>query len=100
MKTKLKRRIAERRRKAARKAKNTPALRLLKQLDYARRTGKWEADPTKIHWHHLDPDGKYRKVCHLASRSHETIVRELMKCIALHEREHWRVHGTSVLRTK
>lgn len=100
MKTKLKRRIAERKRKAARKAKNTPVLRMLKQVDYARRTGRWEADPTKLHWHHLDPRDKYRKVTHLSTRSHETIVRELSTCIALHQTEHWRVHGTSVLRTR
>ena len=100
MKTPEKRRIAENARKAARKAVMKPALQLLKQVDYARRTGRWEPDPTKLHWHHLHPDGKYRKVCHLASRSPRTIVRELAKCIALHEKEHWRVHGSRVLRTK
>lgn len=99
MKTSAARRAAERRRKAKRKARNLPLLRRLKQILYYRRTGRW-LPPMLLHWHHKDPNSKYRKVCHLATRSRETINRELAKCEVLDQWEHRKLHGGKVLRTK
>lgn len=77
-----------------------PFLRLMKQMLYYQRTGKWEYDPSKLHWHHVDPSKKTRKICHLVTRHPRRIAQELRGCEVVHEREHWAIHGTDVLRTK
>lgn len=99
MKTSEARRKAERERKAKRKAENLPMVRRLKQKKYFKRRRKW-LPPHLLHWHHRDPSSKYRKVCHLMTRSKETINKELKKCTVLDQWEHRKLHGHSVLRTK
>lgn len=100
MKTSKKRREAESSRKAERKMRMRPFLRLMKQMLYYQRTGKWEYDPSKLHWHHVDPSQKTRKICHLVTRHPRRIARELRHCEVVHEKEHWQIHGTNVLRTR
>lgn len=93
-----------RQREAARKAKkreeNVPKLRLLKQWRYFQRTGTWEWNPERLHWHHRDPGKKTRKVCHLVTRSWARIMQELANCEVLDREEHLSLHGLSVFRTK
>jgi len=100
MKTSKAKRAREAQRKAKRRAENKPRLRWLKQWEYFLRTGAWESDPSRLHWHHLDPSKKTRKICHLITRSWSRIMEEVDKCVVLHECEHLALHGASVLRTK
>ena len=100
MKTPDKKRKGERERKKARKAVNVPFLRRLKQMLYFQRTGKWEHDYEKLHWHHQDPSKKTRKIAHLVTRSEQRIAAELRHCIVLHVKEHLELHHKDVLRTK
>jgi hypothetical protein len=95
-----KKRESERKRKKARKAHMVPFLRRLKQRMYYERTGRWERNPKKLHWHHKDPTLKTRKLCHLTTRSMARVLQELENCVVLHEIEHLALHSKRVLRTK
>ena len=86
-------------RKARKRKENRERLRLLKQWRYFQRTGHWEWDPTRLHWHHRDPGKKTRKVCHLVTRSWKRIMQEIEYCVVLDREEHLDVHGLTVLRT-
>jgi phosphoribosylaminoimidazole carboxylase (NCAIR synthetase) len=100
MKTSAKKRKRENERKKARKAVNLPFLRRMKQILYFQRTGRWEYDYEKLHWHHKDPAKKTRKIAHLVTRSERRIAEELRNCIVLHVKEHLALHQTSLLRSK
>jgi len=99
MKTPKKIRKREAARKARKRQENRERLRLMKQWKYFQRTGVWEWDPTRLHWHHRDPKKKTRKVCHLVTRSWWRIMQELEHCVVLDEHEHLDLHGLKVLRT-
>lgn len=100
MKTSDKKRECERQRKRARRAVNVPFLRRMKQILYYQRTGKWEHDYEKLHWHHKDPSKKTRKIAHLVTRSEKRIAQELRNCIVLHVKEHLELHNKTALRTR
>lgn len=99
MKTPEKIRRREAARKARKRKENRLRLRLLKQWLYFQRTGRWERDPTLLHWHHKDPRLKTRKVCHLVTRSWARIMQEIELCVVLDRDEHLALHGLRVLRT-
>lgn len=99
MKTPAKVREREAARKARKREENRERLRLLKQWYYFERTGRWEWDPTRLHWHHKDPRLKTRKVCHLVTRSWQRILHEIDHCVVLDREEHLSLHGLRVLRT-
>lgn len=99
MKTPKKVRTREAKRKARKRKENRRRLRLMKQWRYYMRTGRWEWDPTRLHWHHRYPDKKTRKVCHLVTRSWPRILQEISHCTVLDEAEHLALHGLTVLRT-
>jgi hypothetical protein len=100
VKTPEKIRKRESARKARKRKENRERLRLMKQWRYFRRTGRWEWDPTHLHWHHRDPGMKTRKVCHLVTRSWKRIMQEIEHCVVLDREEHLDLHGLSMLRTK
>lgn len=99
MKTPKKIRQREAARKARKRKENRERLRLMKQWRYFQRTGRWEWDPTQLHWHHKDPRKKTRKVCHLVTRSWNRIMEEIEHCAVLDQEEHLKLHGLTVLRT-
>jgi hypothetical protein len=99
MKTPEKVRKHEAARKAHKREENRERLRLLKQWLYFQRTGRWEWNPTRLHWHHRNPKLKTRKVCHLVTRSWGRIMQEIEHCVVLDREEHLALHGVSVLRT-
>jgi hypothetical protein len=100
MKTSKAKRKMETIRKQKRKARMKPFLRLLKQTLYYQETGIWEEDAKLLHWHHIDPSLKTRKICHLTTRHPRRVAEELAKCVVMHEVEHLELHRVRVLRTK
>lgn len=98
MKTPERTRIGESARKARKKKENLVRLRELKQLLYYSRTGRWENDPLNLHFHHVDPSTKTRKLSHLSTRSWERIEQELQHCVVVNSAEHLKLHSLSVLR--
>lgn len=100
MKTPKKRRQKEAARKRDRKAKMRPFLQQMKQVLYHQRTGKWEFDVEKLHWHHKYPELKTRKLAHLTTRSLLRVAEELRHCEVLHVKEHLKLHHCSELRSK
>ena len=100
MRTNKKKREKERLRKKARKLFMRPFLQNMKQVLYFQRTGRWEHNAEKLHWHHKDPALKTRKLSHLTTRSMRRVAEELRNCEVLHEVEHLALHGKRVLRTK
>lgn len=93
MRAPLSTRLRENARKKQRREQNRSRLQLYKQQLYFRQHGVWIADPRILHWHHVDPDAKYRKISQLVTRSWGRILLELRKCTVLHEREHRALHG-------
>jgi hypothetical protein len=79
-------------RKQARRKVNVRILRAMKQQLYYERTGVWEPDPTRLHWHHVDPSRKYMEVCRLSARSLDRILIEVEGCVVVDADEHSRLH--------
>lgn len=90
----------ERDRKKRIRKRTRTAMQAIKQALYWWESGRWEKDPTKLHWHHVQPGSKRCKVSHLHNRHYRTVLQEASKCEIRHESEHRLLHSPHLPKPK